>query len=387
MKQILIATFFLILINPILADENGMHFEHELTWQQIKEKAKKENKYIFLDAYASWCGPCKWMSKEVFPQATVGDAINPNYVCAKFDMEKGEGITLAKEFNVKSYPTYLFFNPNGELVHRSLGSMPAKDFIELCNNSLKPEMQFIVLKKKYESRNRDTAFLRQYIAAANLAQDKTAQDALKEFLAIVDYELSPANALLVYNTTNYIQDTGYTIIQENKPYFEKLVGTKSLNSFIEDLVWTEAKKAGKGGKNKPAFKAVIQQYLPEKTDKLCALYDLTLLSRANDWKAYFPKAIAFAETFCKQDDELLNYVAGKIFENYEDKSALNKALNFALLAVEINNNADNNDTVAHIYQKLNKKTDALTYAKVALEKTKANGDDTHSLEEFIQTLQ
>jgi uncharacterized protein YyaL (SSP411 family) len=59
-------------------------------------KAKKENKLIFVDAYASWCGPCKLMVKNIFPLKTVGDYYNSHFINAKIDMEKGEGIELAK---------------------------------------------------------------------------------------------------------------------------------------------------------------------------------------------------------------------------------------------------------------------------------------------------
>jgi thioredoxin-related protein len=86
-------------------------------------------------------------------------------------MEKGEGLELAKKYNVQNYPTYLFFNPNGELVHRGLGSMPAEDFIALCTNTLNPEKQYITLQKKYVSGERDTAFLRNFVLNANDAQD------------------------------------------------------------------------------------------------------------------------------------------------------------------------------------------------------------------------
>jgi thiol:disulfide interchange protein len=43
----------------------GINFENNLSWEQVKEKAKAENKYIFVDCYATWCGPCKAMDKEV----------------------------------------------------------------------------------------------------------------------------------------------------------------------------------------------------------------------------------------------------------------------------------------------------------------------------------
>lgn len=58
MKKLVLLLSFLV---PILvhAQDTGIHFEHTLTWQQVQEKAKAENKYIFIDCFTTWCGPCK----------------------------------------------------------------------------------------------------------------------------------------------------------------------------------------------------------------------------------------------------------------------------------------------------------------------------------------
>lgn len=385
MKNIFIL-IFVCMSTLTFAEDTGMQFENGASWQQILDKAKKENKFIFLDAYASWCGPCKWMAKEVFPKPEVGAALNPNYVNAKIDMEKGEGIELAKKYNVRSYPTYLFFDANGELVHRSLGSMPAADFITLCNNTLHPDMQFITLKKKYESGVRDTAFLRNFVENANNAQDESAQPALKDYLQQTNYNLSPDNIRLISLLTNSIHDTGYAILQDNKTLFYETLGIKNVDNQIEELVWIEAKKASKKGTDKEAFKKIIQQYLPEKTEILCAEFELSLLKRAANWKAYLPKALAFADKFCKNDFERLNSIAGTLWENYKDKTTLGKALQFALRSVELNSNFDNNDTVARLYQKLNNKSSAKKYAEISLALAQKEGIDTFSIEELLKAL-
>ena len=386
MKKIVFIAIALTFSLSLVAQETGMHFEHDATWQQILDKAKKENKFIFLDAYASWCGPCKWMAKEVFPKKEVGDAINPNYVNAKIDMEKGEGIELAKKYNVRNYPTYLFFNANGELVHRSLGSIPAEDFILLCNNTLLPSHQFVTLKNNYEKGQRDTAFLRNYAMQANLAQDETAQPALKEFLQAAKYQLSPANLELIYGMVNTIQDTGYSIIKANKQAFINHFGEKTIATLEEDLVWLEAKKAGKKGTDKAAFKKVIQQYLPEKTDLLCVEYDLSLLKRAGNWSAYLPKAEKFATDFCQNDWERLNNIANNFFENYSTKSVLQKGLKISLRSVAVHPNYMNLLTTAQLYQKMKDKVNAKLYAEKALQITTADTSERNEVEAFMKSL-
>ena len=102
------------------------------TWQQAIEKAKKENKYIFLDAYASWCGPCKMMKHKTFTDKAVGEFYNKHFVCVAIDMEKsGDGPTLADKFSVEAYPTLIYFHPEGKLIGKTMGFRKPKEFLKM----------------------------------------------------------------------------------------------------------------------------------------------------------------------------------------------------------------------------------------------------------------
>lgn len=61
------------------------------------------------------------MTSQVFPQAAAGDYFNKTFVNAKYDAEKGEGVTVAKTYRVTAYPTFLILNSKGEEVGRLLG--------------------------------------------------------------------------------------------------------------------------------------------------------------------------------------------------------------------------------------------------------------------------
>ena len=69
------------------AQEKGMHFEHNTTWQKILAKAKAEKKYIFVDCFTTWCGPCKQMSANIFPLKEVGDFYNKNFINVKIQLD------------------------------------------------------------------------------------------------------------------------------------------------------------------------------------------------------------------------------------------------------------------------------------------------------------
>src|SRR6266498_2485321 len=101
MKNLLSLIAFFVTCNSASAQ---ITFEQG-TWNDIKAKAKAENKIIFVDANTSWCGPCKWMAKNTFTNDTVAQFYNSTFINAMIDMEKGEGIEIAKLYEVNVYPS------------------------------------------------------------------------------------------------------------------------------------------------------------------------------------------------------------------------------------------------------------------------------------------
>ena len=49
-------------------------------WADLQKKAKDENKIIFVDIYATWCGPCKLLKRTTFTDKEVGDFFNANFI-------------------------------------------------------------------------------------------------------------------------------------------------------------------------------------------------------------------------------------------------------------------------------------------------------------------
>ena len=151
MKRVL----YLLFLAPLglMAQDKGVNFEHELSWKEVQAKAKAENKYIFIDCFTTWCGPCKYMAANVFPQQEVGDFFNAKFVRVKVQMDNTPGDAdhikswyddadkIAKDYSIMAYPTFLYFTPDGKLVHRVVGGGEAKDFIARSANALDPSKQ------------------------------------------------------------------------------------------------------------------------------------------------------------------------------------------------------------------------------------------------------
>ncbi len=137
MKKILIVLAAIMLAIPALAQEMpGIKWE-EGTLNQALKKAKESGKeLVFLDCYATWCGPCQYMAKSVFTTKEAGDYFNKKFVNIKIDMEKGEGINLARQFKIQGYPTFIILNHNGKELGRIVGGAQIEQFIQKVEDVL-----------------------------------------------------------------------------------------------------------------------------------------------------------------------------------------------------------------------------------------------------------
>lgn len=80
MKQLFILSLLLACFcsSQLIAQTRAIQFQTG-KWADIQQKAASESKMIFVDAYTTWCGPCKWMAKTVFTNDTVADYYNATF--------------------------------------------------------------------------------------------------------------------------------------------------------------------------------------------------------------------------------------------------------------------------------------------------------------------
>ena len=152
MKRIIFVLIFIGALMPLIAQE-GVKFEN-LTLKEALNKAEKIDKQVFVDCYTSWCGPCKNMTENIFPQKVVGDYFNVNFVCVKYDMEKGEGPEIAKQYEIRAYPTFLILNPDGTLVHKIVGGRDAKGIIRSAMEAMDENKATGKMDEKYKAGER-----------------------------------------------------------------------------------------------------------------------------------------------------------------------------------------------------------------------------------------
>lgn len=178
--------------------ENAHQFLDNLSWEQVKQKAKNEGKYIFVDCMTTWCLPCKQM-EEIYANQKVSAFLNKNFVSMKVQMDTSKkdndrvksmyevAAVIQRKFNVTAFPSYLFFSPDGEIVHRDMGYKDVNSFINILENALDSKTQYYTLLSKYES---GTLQLSDYFYLANTASalkekalaERIARDYINQYL-------------------------------------------------------------------------------------------------------------------------------------------------------------------------------------------------------------
>lgn len=180
-KPLLFVCLFFMASNMAIA--SGIKFQ-ALSLKEALSKAKNEGKHVFIDVYATWCGPCKYLSNNVFVDDALGQFMNEHFVSIKLDGEKGDGTFLMTEYELNSYPTMLFLSPENVLVKKIVGAVSSDEILDGGNAVIFPEStQIFKLTQKYESGNREKEFLKEFIAEM-LNQDIDAEPVVKDYLSL-----------------------------------------------------------------------------------------------------------------------------------------------------------------------------------------------------------
>ncbi|PWW17230.1 MULTISPECIES: thioredoxin family protein [unclassified Chryseobacterium] len=386
MKKIAILSSIFI---GVLAWAQGIKFE-EGNFASILAKAKKEKKLVFIDAYASWCGPCKLMVKNIFPLQSVGDYYNSHFINAKIDMEKGEGIELAKKYNVKAFPTYLFIDGNGEAVHRTLGYVEEKDFIQFAKDAEDPNKRLTSLKQQFEKGEKNPEFLKNLAGLTMYNDAEFAGKVLNRYFqqkTILDQE----DIQMLLSGVQTTDSPLYKIFQDKKADIVKFFPEDKYEKFEKNIkLNTISKKAYNPDTKKwddSYFMAEAQKFLSkEEADKILKRMKANRALKNKDIPEYEKLILDIYKDYSAAGSEELNSLAWNFFENVSNKASLEKAIAWAQESVKKDQNFANTDTLANLYNKVGDKKNAKIWAEKSIELAKSTGQDSTDTEKLLKSL-
>ena len=97
----------------------------------LLNQSKNSKKIIFIDFYTAGCLPCKVMDQTVFTEDVVYRYYNKNFINVKMDGVSFDYYEVAKEYNIKEYPTLLYMDEAGNVLHSVAGSVSAAQLLAI----------------------------------------------------------------------------------------------------------------------------------------------------------------------------------------------------------------------------------------------------------------
>ena len=379
---------FLALPSFLLAQHDSIHFVPG-KMSDILAVAAREHKPIFMDAYTTWCGPCKWMEKTAYRNDTVADFYNKNFVCIKVDMEKGEGPELAKRYKVRNYPTYLFVDASGEIMHRTCGSRPVKDFVEAGQKAMNPNENYHFYQSSFDMGMRDASFMRGYIDAKGGACMKTDSLLTEYFKTQAEKDLmSRDNWTMIYKYLDNVDAKEFNYFEKNYDQYTKLYTADSVDMKISNAYMTKfytlIYDSVMSRSKYDALKNKVSAMHTPGSGKILFQADLALASKTKDWKQYGQLAYDNIDKYYNDDAGALNNFAWDFFTNINDSKMLEKALEWSRRSLVLDESAGTKDTEANLLNKLGRKQEAIAAEEKAIDLAQKEKGAVDSFKETLE---
>ncbi len=343
-------------------EETEIAFLASPEFNSVLKTAKKEGKYIFIDCYTTWCNPCKMLDRNVFSKAEVADFFNDAFINVKYDMESGEGIEIKERYNITAYPTLLWIDSKGNLVHKLIGAGNAQYILEQGEIAADPENNLAGLAKRYESGERSSEMLNRYINALKISgQTEKQNDVTVDFVQNMTIEelMDEKNFKLLEENVSDPLAPPMQIIYKNRATFT--------NKFGKERVSKQCEKCMEGG-----IAPYIAPHRPEgwgfdlnRWESLVAFYSsvedepIASSALANLYMARYAEEGDYDELISTMYDcERYNLIQGmlrcfinmlymKKIENSGDKEAIEECIEYADYILQ---GWDNAQTLPNIYE-------------------------------------
>jgi len=379
----------LFVIAAISLDAQGISF-FKGTWEEALEEAKKQDKIIFVDAYAVWCGPCKRMSKNVFPHDKVGKFYNKNFINMKLDMERGEGLKFRKQYPVSAFPTLFYIDYTGELVMKVKGAQDVDGFIKLGENALKKIDRSGIYAEAYEKGDRDPELIYNYVKALNKA-GKPSLKIANEYVRSQKNLNTPENLKFLLEAASQADSRLFNLMIEHRKQIEAVTSREAVQTRILDASRATADKAIEFKSKDLLSEAhdVMKKHYPEMAKSFVYQTEMGYCLSQGEVNSYLDACKSYAKKVLKNDPDELSTLAVQIATNFQrEKKAMEQAENFAGIAAKKSQNYRHWLNYASILNRNGKQDAAVEAAKTSLELVKGTDPkQVQMVESFIRRIE
>lgn len=214
-------------------------------YEQALLKAKQENKPVFVDFFATWCGPCKQLEKTVFIDPEVKAYYDKHFVCVRVDVDKEP--KLAQKYRVQSIPTLIFLNSKGKEIRRVTSLVSKERFLHMGQEITGERPTYPELYKQYIEGKKDTGFMQTLLLEApshvsevggteGMKWKDRAFKIYQEYLSLKGLDRMINNAdfqiIMLFQENAKRNDPVLNFVNEHREAFEKVIEPHVVWEFI-----------------------------------------------------------------------------------------------------------------------------------------------------------
>jgi len=197
--------------DTIIDEGKGVNFikGSEVRFADVLAQAKRENKRVLVDFWATWCHACIQMNKTTLRDTRIGNLMNYTFINYAVDMDNDpDGKELVEKYNIQAFPTYLILNPDGTKFNQVVGSNTVEGFAKALTDALMgKEDQYTMMQRLQAEAKAKAKAERQ---AKLTASPKTTPKTKVKFLAGTDIEKGiKAAQAKKKNLMVFFTDSGY----------------------------------------------------------------------------------------------------------------------------------------------------------------------------------
>ncbi|WP_300662451.1 thioredoxin family protein [Fluviicola sp.] len=348
---------FLVFYSTLSAQ---IQFIENVPFAEVLKKAKRENKLIFVDCYTTWCVPCKSLASNIFTDQTLGDRYNELFINYKLDMEKGDGIELSKSFKIEAFPTLLWLDSTGEIVHRTVGANTVKFFLNTIELVQDKDNRYLSLEKRFQNGDRNPELLKKLTRFATITGDLKGTPYIEAY-----FESIPEPEWLSVENRSFFY-AGCTSFDSKLMQYALANPGKFPDGTIENLKNTCFDNAfrfllrSRSEEELQKFLALVEKYAPERQE----------YKKASELDFYMNvgnqlKLDELTSRYLKDwdDAEILSIYAWQRSVGTSDPVLLKEAIGWAKRAINLDENDWNCDTLGQLYLKIGKEKKAKKWLK------------------------
>ncbi len=380
---------FLIYVLPLTLSGQGIEF-FKGDWEEVLKEAEQQGKPIFVDAYASWCGPCKRMARTTFQDPKVGEFMNENFVPAKFDMEKASGIRFGEKFPVQSYPTLFFIDYKGELLLRTVGAKNSEKLLEIAQSVLDNIDYSKDYQKAYEKGERDPEFILEYVISLNRS-GKNSQVVANDYFREQKPDLSEAiNQKILFQSVQYVDSRLFEMMVERMSEIRSLFTAAEIKNQILQAAKNTVERSIEYQVEEILAEsmATVREYLPEEHEEFVVVHRLEYYKSIKDKVKYAEAAEDFVDYYFKEDNEKVFDLCVECVELFEkDDTFLEFSEKHLKKLIRKEDKPIYLQALAQVYFYMNENKKAIKYAEKAKKMAVEQKKSTKAIDQLIRRIE